>query len=158
MLLQNKVAASQHWPIKKLLIHYNPPGKLNPIIPIFLLKPKKKKNITKKKKKSHDRISAILDFLSCFKALAAISLALTEEARNFLSLSAAFIAFSWAISAIWVASAIVWITILSILFASCNSLRRIDSFCCTKGVASFLRIQVGLSIQWKKGHLGPTCS
>ena len=40
-----------------------------------------------KNKKNHDRISAILHFLSCSKVLTAISLALTEEARNFLPLS-----------------------------------------------------------------------
>ena len=41
--------------------------------------------------------------LSCSKALITISLALTEEAQNFLSLSVAFAALFLAIFAIWVA-------------------------------------------------------
>jgi len=59
------------------------------------------------KQKNHDRISAILHFLSCSKALIAISLALTEETQNFLSLLVAFTTLFLAISAIWVAFATV---------------------------------------------------
>ena len=81
-----------------MLIHYNSPGKLN-----------HHSNILTWAKKKNDKISAILHFLSCSKALTAISLALTKEARNFLFLSVAFVAFSWAIFAIWVASAVVWV-------------------------------------------------
>ena len=119
---------------------------------------KTKKQHNQSKKKGHEKISAILDFLSYSKALAAISMTLIDSARNFLSLSVAFAALSWAIFAIWVASAAVWVTILFLSFASYNSLCSIDSFCCTKGVASFPCMHVGLSIQWKKGHLGPTYS
>lgn len=101
------------------------------------------------KQKNHDRISAILHFLSCSKALIAISLALSEEAQNFLSLLVAFAALFLAIFAIWVAFAAIWVATLSLSFASCNSLHNKSSFYCTKWAASFLRIKVGLSIHWK---------
>ena len=141
----------------KTTLYYNPLGRLNFIIPTFSLEPKHENNITKKKK-NHDRISAILHFLSCSKALIAISLAWTEEAQNFLSLLVAFAILSWAISAIWVASAAAYVASLSLSCASCSSLHSKSNFCCTKWAASFPRIQVGLSIHLKKGHLGPSCS
>ena len=47
---------------------------------------KKKKKKKKRKEEKKDKISAILYFLSCSKALIAISLAWIEKDRNFLSL------------------------------------------------------------------------
>ena len=139
-------------------LYYNPLGRLNLMIPTFSFEPKHENNITKKKKKNHDRISAILHFLSCSKALTAISLAWTKKAQNFLSFSVAFAALSCAVSVILVASVVVWVTALFLSCASCSLLCSKSSFCCTKWAASFSRIQMGLSSHLKKGHFGPTCS